>query len=72
MSVLLPEQVDALRSLERACRELEADVVVIGAIAYRAWVANDYRTTEDVDAAVALDMDEFSRLTERLVADGWR
>lgn len=70
--MLLPEQVEALRGLERACRELGADVVVIGAIAYRAWVANDYRSTEDVDAAVALDMDEFSRLTERLVADGWR
>lgn len=49
--MLLPEQVEALRSLERACREIGADVVVIGAIAYRARVANDYRSTEDCAAA---------------------
>jgi predicted nucleotidyltransferase len=48
------------------------DVVVIGAIAYRAWTKDDKRTTEDLDAAVALDMDRLPLLTDLLVARGWR
>jgi predicted nucleotidyltransferase len=71
MTILLPEQAAALRDLGSVCRELGVDVVVIGALAYRVWVRDDYRTTEDVDAAVTLDLHELSPLTGRLVARGW-
>jgi hypothetical protein len=39
---------------------------VIGAVAYRVWMRDQYRTTEDVDAAVALDLEELSKLTREL------
>jgi predicted nucleotidyltransferase len=48
------------------------DVVVIGAIAYRLWVDDQYRTTEDVDLVVALDLVDLPRLTDPLVAADWR
>lgn len=38
MTVLLPEQVEALHELHGACRELGIDLVVIGAIAFRVWL----------------------------------
>jgi predicted nucleotidyltransferase len=69
---LLPEQADAMRELQAVCHESQVDVVIIGAIALRVWLADDYRATEDVDAALALDLDEFPRVTERLEALGWR
>ena len=72
MTVLLPEQANALAELQATCDALEVDVVVIGAIAYRAWMHNEQRTTEDVDAVVALDLSELPRLTDRLTAWGWR
>lgn len=72
MSILLPEQADALKELQECGRLVGADVVVIGAVAYRAWMRDEYRTTEDVDAAVALDLEELSKLTRQLVERGWR
>jgi len=69
---LLPEQVDALRELVGVCRDLRVDLVVIGAIAYRLWIRDKHRTTEDLDAVVALDSDEMPHLTERLIGLGWR
>ncbi|MPY86915.1 MAG: hypothetical protein GEU99_03240 [Luteitalea sp.] len=72
MTPLLPEQADALRALQRVCDELGIDVVVIGAIALRVWILHEYRVTEDIDVAVALDLDELQVLTVRLAFLGWR
>ena len=72
MSQLRAEQVDALLELQQACRELETQAVIIGATAYRIWTGDLNRTTEDMDFAVALDLDEFPRLTEKLEAERWR
>lgn len=72
MRVLLPEQRDALRELSDVCRSIGVDLVVIGAIAYRFWVDDPHRHTEDVDVVLALDLDELSKLTERLEKRGWR
>jgi predicted nucleotidyltransferase len=72
MTVLLPEQADALRQLQGICQALDVDVVVIGATAFRVWLPDAGRMTEDVDVAVALDLGEFPQLTTRLGALGWR
>lgn len=72
MIQLLPEQAKALRELQEICSELRSDVVLIGAIAYRVWVHDEDRTTEDLDAVVALDLDEMAPLRELLTACGWR
>jgi predicted nucleotidyltransferase len=72
MTMLLPEQADAFRQVQDVCGRLAAEVVVIGAIAYRVWVDDPSRTTEDVDVVVALDLVDLPRLTDPLIASGWR
>jgi predicted nucleotidyltransferase len=72
MTVLLPEQAEALRHVHAACQALNVDAVVIGAVAYRVWVQDEHRATEDLDIVVALDLAELPQLTEPLRAAGWR
>jgi predicted nucleotidyltransferase len=71
MIQLQAEQTEALSELQRACQEVGTQAVIIGAMAYRIWVRDQYRTTEDLDLAVALDLEELSNLTDRLEARGW-
>jgi predicted nucleotidyltransferase len=70
MIELLPEQVEALRQLQRACQDAGVDAVIIGATAYRVWIDDD-RRTQDVDVALAVDIDQLGSLTDRLQAAGW-
>jgi predicted nucleotidyltransferase len=72
MNALLPEQADALRDLQRVCGEHHVDMVLIGAIAYRFWLPDEHRMTEDVDVVLALDLDELPQVTDTLLAVGWR
>ncbi|MEK7404361.1 MAG: nucleotidyl transferase AbiEii/AbiGii toxin family protein [Acidobacteriota bacterium] len=72
MTWLLPEQLAALAELQEACRRWGAEVVMIGATAYRAWFNDPGRYTEDVDVAVAVEIEEFLDLVEALAALGWR
>jgi predicted nucleotidyltransferase len=72
MIVLLPEQVDALHELRRVSLDLGTDIVVVGAIALRVWLPDIYRQTEDVDVAIALDLDALGAFTGLLAASGWR
>jgi hypothetical protein len=65
MNTLLSEQAEALRELQETCDMLGIDIVIIGAAALRVWLPDVHRVTEDVDVAVALDLDEFSLLTAR-------
>ena len=71
MTPLSPEQVAAVRELQALCKNLGVEVVIIGAIAYRIWMQDWSRHTEDVDAAVALDLDDFPRLTTLLQEHRW-
>ena len=64
MTWMLPEQLAAMNELQVACSSLGLDVVIIGAAAYRAWFDDLDRYTDDVDVAVAIDMEEFTVLTE--------
>jgi len=70
MIELLPEQVEAVRQLNHACQDAGVDAVIIGATAYRVWIDDD-RRTQDVDVALAVDIDQFGSVTEGLQAAGW-
>jgi len=70
MIEFLPEQIEALRQLQRACQDAVVDAVVIGATAYRVWIDDD-RRTQDVDVALAVDVDQLGSLIDRLQAAGW-
>jgi len=72
MTLFLPEQRDGLRELLELCRSTDIDVVIIGAMAYRFWIDDPHRHTEDVDVVLALDLDELSKLGEPLAERGWR
>lgn len=72
MSLVTPEQSDDLVSLRHLVSALGAELVIIGATAFRAFFPDNARYTEDIDVAVALDFDGFSLLEERLVKEGWR
>ncbi len=70
MTVLLAEEADALREVHNICGHLHVDVVVIGAVAYRTWVQDEQRVTEDVDLVVGLDLSDL-RPTDRSPARAW-
>jgi len=64
-------QIADLRVLQKHCGALEAELVIIGAIAYQIHFPAESRHTRDIDFAVALDLDKFAELDRRLLADGW-
>lgn len=72
MRLLLPEQVADLQAVQRFCEQLGTQFVVIGALAYQAFIADVNRETADLDVAVALDMDEFDAFKKNLASEGWR
>ena len=69
--MLTPDQIADLAGISRICEELGADLVVIGATSLLILMGDLGRFTRDVDLTVALDFDEFERLTMRLAAIGW-
>jgi predicted nucleotidyltransferase len=71
MPELTDNQIADLRALQNHCGALGAELVVIGAIAYQVHFPAESRHTGDIDFAIALDLDEFTELERRLLADGW-
>jgi len=71
MPELTDNQIADLRVLQDHCRELGAELVVIGAVAYQVHFPAESRHTADIDFAVALDLDEFAELERRLLGAGW-
>ena len=71
MIELSESQVEDLRQLLQLCAELDAEIVIIGAIAYQIHFPEDMRHTGDIDSAVALDLDDFESLTRSLTQAGW-
>ncbi len=69
--ILTPGQIADLAGISRICEELGVDLVVIGATSLLMLIGNLGRFTRDIDLTVALDFDEFERLTIRLAAIGW-
>jgi predicted nucleotidyltransferase len=72
MLKLTEDQAADLRTLRDHCRQLNADLVVIGAIAYQIYFPKEYRHTADFDFAVALDLNEFAELDRKLASGGWK
>lgn len=72
MSLLASEQIEDLIDLQGAVNDLGSDLVVIGALAFRAFFRHDERHTEDIDVAVALDLDGHRLLGRALCSSGWK
>jgi len=71
--ILTPDQIADLAGINQICEELGADLVVIGATSLFILMGDLGRFTRDVDLTVALDFDEFERLTTRWpLSDGPR
>lgn len=71
MVELTATQIADLHELQRLCRELKTEFVIIGAIAYQYHFPREERHTVDIDSAVALDLEDFAELERRLLAKGW-
>src|SRR5690349_14792651 len=59
MQPLRPEEIVAVQELQRLCHRLGADIVLIGAMAYRIWIHDLHRHTLDIDFAIAVDLDDY-------------
>ena len=70
-TVLTPGQIADLGSLAQMCNESGADLVIIGATSLLLSIGELGRFTRDIDVTVALDLDEFALLTDRLNSAGW-
>jgi len=69
---LQSSQVTALKELKAICEELGVQMVVIGAIAYHAWIDDPWLSTNDVDIAVAMDVLRYEDLVKILRGHGWQ
>lgn len=71
MSLLSREQAADFVSLQRVVLHLDSDLVVVGAMAYRAFFPESARHTEDIDVAIAMDLDDLDRVESAFAAVGW-
>lgn len=72
MSILRPSQIEDLRELQTICKKQRADVVIIGAIAYRVFMNDADRGTRDIDLALALDLGDMAEFLKLLEGLGWQ
>jgi predicted nucleotidyltransferase len=68
---LTEAQITDLAELQQLCSELQSELVIVGAIAYQQYFPDEERHTGDIDLAVALDLEDFDELKQRLLAMGW-
>jgi hypothetical protein len=64
-------EIDDLRDLSELCERMNADLVIVGAVAYQIHYSDDELKTGDIDFAVALDMVDFAKLQADLSAMDW-
>jgi predicted nucleotidyltransferase len=64
-------EIDDLRDLSQLCERMNADLVVVGAIAYQLHYSDDELKTGDIDLAIALDLIDFGKLQADLSALTW-
>lgn len=72
MIELSPAQISDLIDLAAVCSQLQTEIVIIGAVAYGAFIDDVDRHTGDVDVAVALDLDDFAKMQTLLKERGWK
>lgn len=70
-AVFTRDQMADLVAINEICGQLEAALVLIGAMSLIVSMDDIGRFTRDVDLTVALDLDEFALLTDRLTTAGW-
>lgn len=61
-----------LAELQEICSGVEAELVIIGAVAYKTFFPNEERETGDVDSAIAVDLDDFEKICGFLEARQWK
>lgn len=71
MIELSKAEIDDLRDFKELCRQMNADIVIVGAIAYQLHFSDDELKTADIDFAIALDMVDFAKLQAALSRIGW-
>lgn len=71
MIELSKAEIDDLRDLNEICEQMNADLVIVGAIAYQIHFSDDELKTADIDFAIALDLVDFAKLQADLSAMGW-
>jgi predicted nucleotidyltransferase len=71
MIELTEAQMTDLAEVQQLCSELQSNLVIVGAIAYQYYFPDDERHTGDIDLAIALDMEDFDELKQRLLSMGW-
>lgn len=71
MIELSKAEIDDLRDLNELCKRMNADLVIVGAIAYQLHFSDDELKTGDIDFAIALDLADFAKLQAELSALGW-
>jgi predicted nucleotidyltransferase len=64
-------EIDDLRDFKELCAQMNADIVIVGAIAYQLHFSDDELKTGDIDFAIALDLVEFAKLQAALSSIGW-
>jgi predicted nucleotidyltransferase len=72
MTVLRRSQIEDLQEVQTICKQQGADVVIIGAVAYRLFVDDADRETRDIDLAVALDLVDMLPFQKLLQGLGWQ
>src|SRR5271157_2192560 len=65
-------QLADLTQVKNICDELQTQLVIIGAIAYKLRFPNIERYTTDIDLTVAVDLGDFAELETRLTELGWQ
>ena len=71
MTPLSPEQIASVRQLQTLGNGIGVEIALIGAMALRVGLADWSRHTEDVDVAIAIDLDDYPRLVSFLQEGGW-
>ena len=71
MIELSKAEIDDLRDLNELCEHMNADLVIVGAIAYQIHFTDEELKTGDIDFAIALDLVDFAKLQAALSAMGW-
>ena len=72
MLSLFPTQVETLRQLRDAGTQLGAEIALIGASAMRMWLDVRWFSTDDVDVAVAVELERLRELEIALENKNWK
>lgn len=71
MIELSKAEIGDLRDFKELCGQMNADIVIVGAIAYQLHFSDDELKTGDIDFAIALDLVDFAKLRAALSRMGW-